>query len=44
MLSVAISEFMQQYPLIAVDLQITNQTVTLIEERIDIALRITNHL
>ncbi|OAT24689.1 LysR family transcriptional regulator [Proteus myxofaciens] len=43
-LSVAISEFMQQYPLIAVDLQITNQTVNLIEERIDIALRITNHL
>lgn len=43
-LSVAIAEFMQQYPLIAVDLQITNQTVNLIEERIDIALRITNHL
>ncbi|MEQ4922939.1 LysR family transcriptional regulator [Proteus hauseri] len=43
-LSVAISEFMQRYPLIAVDLQITNQTVNLVEERIDIALRITNHL
>lgn len=43
-LSVAIAEFMQLYPLIAVDLQITNQTVDLVEERIDIALRITNHL
>ncbi|OAT48274.1 LysR family transcriptional regulator [Proteus hauseri ATCC 700826] len=43
-LSVAISEFMLIYPLIAVDLQITNQTVNLVEERIDIALRITNHL
>ncbi|KLU19834.1 LysR family transcriptional regulator, partial [Proteus mirabilis] len=43
-LSVAICEFMQRYPLIAVDLQITNQTVNLVEERIDIALRITNHL
>ncbi|HID7803465.1 LysR family transcriptional regulator [Proteus mirabilis] len=43
-LSVAITEFIQLYPLIAVDLQISNQTVNLIEERIDIALRITNHL
>ncbi len=43
-LSVAISEFMKLYPNMAIDMQISNKSVNLIEERIDLAIRITNQL
>ncbi|CDH06366.1 putative transcriptional regulator [Xenorhabdus bovienii str. oregonense] len=43
-LSVAIPEFMRMYPQIAVNLQINNKVINLIEERIDLAIRITNNL
>ncbi|NMP28132.1 LysR family transcriptional regulator [Rahnella sp. SAP-1] len=43
-LGVAMAEFLQRYPKVAVDLQISNRTVNLVEERIDLALRITSTL
>lgn len=43
-LSVAIAEFLQLYPNMAIDMQISNKSVNLIEERIDLAIRITNQL
>ncbi|CDG22177.1 putative transcriptional regulator [Xenorhabdus poinarii G6] len=43
-LAVAIPEFMRIYPQIAVNLQMNNKAVNLVEERIDLAIRITNHL
>lgn len=43
-LSVAISEFLKKYPNMAIDLSITNKAVNLVEERIDVAIRITNQL
>ncbi|MBC8952049.1 LysR family transcriptional regulator [Xenorhabdus sp. PB62.4] len=43
-LSVAIPEFMRLYPQIAVNLQMNNKAINLIEERIDLAIRITNNL
>ncbi|MGJ0577935.1 LysR family transcriptional regulator [Xenorhabdus bovienii] len=43
-LSVAIPEFMRRYPQIAVNLQINNRVINLVEERIDLAIRITNNL
>ncbi|TDB48669.1 LysR family transcriptional regulator [Photorhabdus khanii] len=43
-LSVAIPEFMQIYPQIAIDMQMSNKAINLVEERIDLALRITNNL
>ncbi|EOD6328828.1 LysR family transcriptional regulator [Providencia stuartii] len=43
-LSVAITEFLQHYPNMAIDLSITNKVVNLIEDRIDLAIRITNQL
>ncbi|WP_273839468.1 LysR family transcriptional regulator [Providencia rettgeri] len=43
-LSIAMTEFMQQYPNMAIDMQISNKSVNLIEERIDLAIRITNQL
>ncbi|MEQ1975303.1 LysR family transcriptional regulator [Xenorhabdus sp. SGI240] len=43
-LAVAIPEFMRIYPYIAVNLQMDNKAVNLIEERIDLAIRITNNL
>ncbi|PHM44660.1 LysR family transcriptional regulator [Xenorhabdus mauleonii] len=43
-LAVAIPEFMQMYPQIAVNLQMNNKVVNLIEERVDLAIRITNNL
>ncbi|EMD1719005.1 MULTISPECIES: LysR family transcriptional regulator [Providencia] len=43
-LSVAITEFLQHYPNMAIDLSITNKAVNLIEDRIDLAIRITNQL
>ncbi|KLU15488.1 MULTISPECIES: LysR family transcriptional regulator [Xenorhabdus] len=43
-LAVAMPEFMRIYPYIAVNLQMDNKAVNLIEERIDLAIRITNNL
>ncbi|MEX5996015.1 LysR family transcriptional regulator [Providencia vermicola] len=43
-LSVAITEFLHSYPNMAIDLSVTNKSVNLIEERIDVAIRITNQL
>ncbi|CAM3314423.1 LysR family transcriptional regulator [Xenorhabdus nematophila] len=43
-LSAAIPEFTRIYPQIAVNLQINNKAINLIEERIDLAIRITNNL
>ncbi|MDX7986745.1 LysR family transcriptional regulator [Xenorhabdus sp. 12] len=43
-LAVAIPEFMRIYPQIAVNLQMNNKVVNLIEERVDLAIRITNNL
>ncbi|EFB71098.1 D-malate degradation protein R [Providencia rustigianii] len=43
-LSLAISEFLQLYPNMMIDMQISNKSVNLIEERIDLAIRITNQL
>ncbi len=43
-LSVALSEFLQRYPNMTVDLSISNKAVNLVEERIDLAIRITNNL
>lgn len=40
----AVSEFLRRYPHTAVDLQMSNRAVNLIEERIDLALRVTNTL
>ncbi|MGA9912840.1 MAG: LysR family transcriptional regulator [Paraburkholderia sp.] len=44
MLAPALADYLQRYPRTAVDLQIANQTVNLVEDRIDLAIRITNHL
>ncbi|WP_426577929.1 LysR family transcriptional regulator [Xenorhabdus stockiae] len=43
-LSVAIPEFMRKYPQIGVSLEISNKATKLVEERIDLAIRITNNL
>ena len=40
----AVSEFLRRYPRTSVDLQMSNRSVNLIEERIDLALRVTNTL
>jgi DNA-binding transcriptional LysR family regulator len=40
----AVCAYLQRYPRTSVDLQINNRAVNLIEERIDLALRITNAL
>ncbi|BCU56632.1 LysR family transcriptional regulator [Enterobacter kobei] len=40
----AVTQYLQRYPAVAVDLQMNNQAVNLVEERIDLALRITNDL
>lgn len=40
----AVSEYLKRYPRTAVDLQMSNRAVNLIEERIDLALRVTNTL
>lgn len=39
-----IGRFQQQYPAVGIDLLVNSQAVNLIEERIDLALRITNQL
>ncbi|WP_431324125.1 LysR family transcriptional regulator [Rhizobium sp. YTU87027] len=38
------SEFEARYPQIKIDLQITDRSVDLVQDRIDIAIRIANHL
>ncbi|MBV7535590.1 LysR family transcriptional regulator [Duganella sp. sic0402] len=40
----AVGEYLQRYPRTSVDLQMSNRAVNLIEERIDLALRVTNTL
>lgn len=40
----AVTQFLQRHPRVTVDLQMNNRTVNLVEERIDLALRITNEL
>lgn len=43
-LAAAVTEFLRRYPQTAIDLQISNRAVNLVEERIDLAIRITNAL
>ncbi len=43
-LVVAVTDYLRHHPQVAVDLQMNNRTVNLVEERIDLALRITNEL
>lgn len=43
-LMVALAAFQQRYPRVRIDLHISNQRVNLVEERIDLALRITAQL
>jgi DNA-binding transcriptional LysR family regulator len=43
-LAAAVDEYLKRYPRTSVDLQVNNRAVNLIEERIDLALRITNAL
>jgi len=40
----AVPQYLKRHPQVAVDLQMNNRTVNLVEERIDLALRITNEL
>ena len=40
----AVAAFVERHPAVAVDLQVSGQAVNLVEERIDLALRITNQL
>ena len=43
-LSVAVTAYLRRYPQTAVDLVVDNRTINLVEERIDLAVRITNDL
>jgi DNA-binding transcriptional LysR family regulator len=43
-LASAVAAFLQRHPAVAVDLQTSDRTVNLVEERIDLAIRITNDL
>ncbi|MDN0112334.1 LysR family transcriptional regulator [Yersinia mollaretii] len=43
-LVIAVTDYLRQHPQVAVDLQMNNRAVNLVEERIDLALRITNEL
>lgn len=40
----AVAAFIERYPGVAVDLQVSSQAVNLVEERIDLAVRISNQL
>ena len=40
----ALAEFLRHYPQVTVDLQVDNRAVNLVEQRIDVAIRITNAL
>jgi len=43
-LAEALADFLRQYPRVTVDLQVDNRAVNLVEQRIDLAIRITNAL
>ena len=43
-LAAAVAEFLRRHPLVAIDLHIDARPVNLVEERIDLAIRITNDL
>lgn len=43
-LAAAVARFLQRHPAAAVDMQIGNKAVNLVEDRIDLAIRITNTL
>ncbi|WP_374582483.1 LysR family transcriptional regulator [Pseudoduganella sp.] len=43
-LAEALAGFLRRYPQVTVDLQVDNRTVNLVEQRIDLAIRITNAL
>lgn len=43
-LSAAVTAYLRRYPETAVDLVVDNRTINLVEERIDLAVRITNDL
>ncbi|ANI29934.1 LysR family transcriptional regulator [Yersinia entomophaga] len=43
-LGIAVAAFLQRYPQVAIDLQMNNRAINLVEERIDLAIRITNEL
>lgn len=43
-LSKALVQFRARYPAVAVDVQVTNKAISLVEERIDLGIRITNNL
>lgn len=40
----AVADFLRRYPRTAIDLQVDNRAVNLVEQRIDLAIRITNGL
>jgi len=44
LLQSSLYQFQEQYPLVGFDLQIRNERVNLVEERIDLAIRVTNAL
>jgi DNA-binding transcriptional LysR family regulator len=43
-LATAVATFLRRYPQTAIDLHISDRTVNLVEERVDLAIRITNDL
>ncbi|WP_278406997.1 LysR family transcriptional regulator [Pseudomonas rhodesiae] len=43
-LAEAIAEYVKRYPLVTVDLQMLDRTVNLVDERIDLAIRMSNDL
>lgn len=43
-LASAVAAYLLQYPQVSVDLQVDNRAVNLVEQRIDLAIRITNEL
>ncbi|GAB7562591.1 LysR family transcriptional regulator [Methylobacillus methanolivorans] len=43
-LAALVGRYLQRYPMAAVELQISNHTINLVEDRIDLAIRITNDL
>lgn len=43
-LASAVADYLRRYPLAAVDLQIASRAVNLVEDRIDLAIRITNDI
>ncbi len=41
---IAVSEFLRRHPQVSIDLQLESRAINLVEDRIDLALRITNDL